>query len=309
MRPLLVALACTVACSHIGPDRRPTDADVALDVAGELEHAHRYAIARSELAAIADIVGPAEGEELRLRACRTFGLEGDTQSERACYAEAAAPDAQSDDRDDLATQREQEARAARALLTTDDATERFIVGFADTEAARKALIALLEDEREQGGCPAQLALLMRLETAITDPMGNVLDAEIAVKRAELLFGDCRDDDDTRGARCHRARRGHCLLKRTGSTTLSGSSVTPPSAQGKADEAVAAYSRIIDARSDAWIFGSNDSLFLDDAWLAKGLLLEKLGRAEAASTLHDLINARPTSRLRDDAERALQRMGS
>jgi tetratricopeptide (TPR) repeat protein len=78
--------------------------------------------------------------------------------------------------------------------------------------------------------------------------------------------------------------------------------------GKVDEALAAYTRIIDSRSDAWIFGSNDSLFLDDAWLAKGLLLEKLGRTkEAKSTLHDLIEARPTSRLRDDAERALKRM--
>ena len=203
--------------------------------------------------------------------------------------------------------RDAQAKAAREHLANDDETERFIADFAETLTARKAFIALLADTRARGGCPEQLALLTRLESAITDTVGRTLVAEIAVKRAELSFGECRDDAAVVAA----AQHAEIVAAKTNwlddAQWILGRAAERT---GEVDVALAAYTRIIDTRSDAWFFGSNDSLFLDDAWLAKGLLLEKLGRTkDATSTLRDLIKARPTSRLRDDAERALQRMNT
>lgn len=296
MRAVVVGFLVVSACSWMGPNRAPNDEDVALRVASELESAHRYAIARSQLAAIADIVGPVEAEEIRLRACRTYGLAGRDDEERQCYASLTAIAPGKTD-DDEARARELEARAARKLVTTSAENEAFIAAYAETDAARRALVAQLADSP----CPDKLGLLSRLEN-----VGDAwLRADIAVRRAELLFGECRDDAHSLDAARHAVDVAAKTQWRDDAAWIHGRAAERA---GRADEALAAYHSIIETRSDAIPFGSNDSLFLDDAWLAHGLLLEKLGRYdEARKSFRGLIDARQESRLRDDAERAIARM--
>lgn len=203
-----------------------------------------------------------------------------------------------------AEDREQEAYGRRETLTNDDEIEPFIVTYAGTDAARRAMVARSVDLQDASGCPAVNEFLERLGAAITEPRGRELGAEVRVRRAELWLGDCHDDERAADAAWDATVAAKDTPWLDDAWWAYGRALERV---GRFDEALEAYDRIVRSRSDAWIFGSNDSLFLDDAWLAKGLLLERMGRfAEARKTLEDLLEARDTH-LRSKAEEAVARL--
>lgn len=298
-------LVLTAGCSWIGPSRTPDDNDRALEAAGELENAHRYAIARDQLEAVAALTEQPRATNIRMRACRTYELDGDAAAARRCFANAqrdlqTAPALK--DPDAVSEARELEGRSALATADTPEALESVIVTYADTDAARRALIARMEDARDEGGCKAQVALIDRLEPRVT---ATLIRADLCVQRASLLLKDCRDPSGALVAARHAEEVSDATHFLDDARFVRAKAAE---AMNASDEALKAYERIIATRSDAMIFGSNDSMFLDDAWMAHGLLLEKLGRTkEAIGSLEDLIDARPESRFHDDADRAIARM--
>ena len=218
------------------------------------------------------------------------GLTGETQKGRAA--------------DLRAENLEQEAAFQRKTLEGPAEIESFILAYAGTDAARRALIARQADIQDAAGCPETAAFLERIERGSTSEAGKVLRIEAAVRRAELLLKDCHDVAGSVEA----ARKAERLAVKTPWEDDAYWVLGRACEQANMlEEALAAYDRIVQSRSDAFPFGSNDSLFLDDAWLAKGLLLERLGRhAEARDSLEGLLDARDTH-LRPKAEEALARM--
>ena len=199
---------------------------------------------------------------------------------------------------------EQEAAFRRKAISDPNEIEPFVLAYAGTDAARRALVARQADLQDAEGCPATLAFLKRVEDGATNDQGTALRIEAAVRRAELLLRECRDDSGAVEA----ARAATTLAVKTqwldDANWILGRACEQA---GKLDEALAAYDKIVRSRSDAFPFGSNDSLFLDDAWLAKGLLLEKLGRyGEARDALEALLDASDTH-LKPKVEQALARM--
>lgn len=201
---------------------------------------------------------------------------------------------------------ELEASERRRVLARTDDSEPFILAYAGTDAARRELIAHQVDVQDREGCAAALAYLERMRQGIGGDRGKPLRIEAAVRRAELLLTDC---PDPRAA----VRAGEVAVHDAEGTQWMDDAHwvlgRAAEAAGLLEEALASYHWIVRTRSDAFPFGSNDSLFLDDAWLAEGLLLEKLGRYdEARDALENLLEARDT-RLKPKAEEALARMKS
>lgn len=300
-----LCFAATTACSWLGPSRVPDDVDRGLAAAGELEDAKYYALARDQLEAVAALTPEPDASDVRMRACRTYDLAGDHDAAKACFERRVRElreEPTPGDSDDAAEARELEGRSALAMADNDDALEAMILSYADTDAARRALIARLADAGEQAGCPAQIAVIDRLEPRVS---AMLLRADLAVRRAQLLLDDCADAEAglVAARRAEEVSAGTHYLDDAVFVHARAAETTNHS-----EEALKAYERIIDSESSAWPFGSNDSLFLDDAWMAHGLLLEKLGRKdEAIRSLNGLIDARPESRFHDDADRAIARM--
>ncbi len=298
----MVVLLASAGCSWLGPDRAPDDLDRGLAAAGEMENAHQYAVAREQIEAVAALTPEPRASELRMRACRTYGLEGNAQSERTCFANATRElqgATLPKDPDAAADARELEGRTALGVAKTDAELEQVVIQYAETDAARRALTARLADIDD---CRGQVAVLDAVEPKVA---AKISVADIAVRRANLLLKDCNDPKAALDA----ARHADAVA--VGTHYLDDAvfvHAKAAEATGTNDEALDAYARIIATESGAWPFGSNDSLFLDDAWMAHGLLLEKLGRYnEATKSLKDLIATRPESRFHDDADRAIARM--
>ncbi len=200
---------------------------------------------------------------------------------------------------------ELEASERRRVLASPDDIEPFLIAYAGTDAARRELIARQVDLQDTQGCAAAASFLQRIEEGVTAEQGKPLALEANVRRAELLLGEeCNDPQAAVDAARLAVGRAQKTQWADDADWVMGRACEKA---GKNDEALAAYGRIVKTMSSAIPFGSNDSLFLDDAWLAKGLLLEKLGRyGEARDTLRDLLDARDTH-LRPKAMQALDRM--
>jgi tetratricopeptide (TPR) repeat protein len=199
---------------------------------------------------------------------------------------------------------ELEASERRRVLADPNDIEPFLIAYAGTDAARRELISREVDLRDTEGCPAALAFLERVRQGIHDDRGRSLRGEAAVRRAELLLTDCRDAQAAIAAGQVAVRDAENTQWMDDAYWVLGRACEQA---GRLDDALASYHWIVQTRSDAFPFGSNDSLFLDNAWLAEGLVLEKLGRyREARDTLEDLLDARDT-RLKPKAEQALARM--
>ena len=233
---------------------------------------------------------------MKLAACLTLlsasacGLTAETQKGRAT--------------DLRAENLEAEAAFRRKTIASPAESDVFVTMYAGTDAARRELIARQADLLAAEGCDATLSFLKGVEERSTSEAGKSLRIEAAVRRAELLLKDCQNDP----AAVEAARVADELAVATqwqdDASWVLGRACEQA---GRLDDALAAYDRIVRMRSDAFPFGSNDSRFLDDAWLAKGLLLEKLGRyREARDALEGLLEARDTH-LRPRAEEALARM--
>lgn len=199
---------------------------------------------------------------------------------------------------------ELEASERRRVLANPDDIEPFVVQYAGTDAARRELNARQVDLQDTQGCAATSSFLLRIAEGVTTEAGRELAAEASVRRAELLLKDCDDPQGAVDAARAAITRSEKTFWADDADWVMGRACEKV---GNNDEALAAYDRIVKTMSSAIPFGSNDSVFLDDAWLAKGLLLEKLGRyREARDTLRDLLDARDTH-LRAKAMAAIDRM--
>lgn len=271
-------------------------------VADELEREGEYVLAREQLAAIAaETDDPQRAGSLSLRACDTYRRELEWNLARRCYQDLT-PDVLPGIKA-LARHRaaQMDVRLGR-IKQAKAALEELVIDQPNTEGAETGARYLMELAGEESA-RERMALGRRLALAL-DPQAKLdVDARALCtflwldvgRTAREELGDPEASDEalerawTLGADTH--WRDELFVERAETAV----------ACGKLAEAVEIYATFLDDRESSWFIGSYDSPYLGRAALARGELLERLGRMDEAIDAYEwLVRRLEQSKYRDDA---------
>ncbi len=310
MRRGLAALILVAGCGAPGAGTpKIQDLNRMERLADELERDGSYVLAREQLDAIAaSAEDPQRAGYLLLRACDTYRREQEIDLARRCYLDLAPnviPSIKA-----LACYRASQMEVELGRLDrAKRALEELVIDQPSTEGAETGARYLMELAGESSA-KERVELAKRLATALA-PQAELEENVRALctffwlDAGRTAREELAEPDDSAQSLDRAWTLGQDTQWRD---ELFVERAKTAAAQERLAEAVAVYDAFLDDRETSWFFGSYDSPYLGRAALARGELLERLGRAEEAIEAYEwLVRKLDESKYRDDAAFAAARL--